>query len=95
MFWKSIDSLKKELAGLQATSNARAMELVGRGVDSNRLVEELKPLSVQIVALKNQIRRKTPRTELADRRNSLQTRLKQCPIRISCREFDWNPRLRI
>jgi uncharacterized coiled-coil DUF342 family protein len=75
MFGKSIQSLQEELRDLKSQSDSKAMDLVGRGVNSDQVVKDLMPINRRVVALRNQIRRKTPWKELVARRDEVQKKL--------------------
>jgi len=79
MFRKSIRSLQEELQDLESQSESEARVLVGRGVNSDQLVEGLLPISRKVVALRDQIRHRTPWKELVARRDKVQKQLNAIP----------------
>ena len=70
-FRKSLARLCDEEAALASRIEMQAMALTGQGVDADRLMLALQPLTTELVRVRQQIRARSPWRTLAARRDAL------------------------
>lgn len=75
MFGKSVRTLEAEVAALRAQANARWSELEQGADRTNKILQETKPLYLQIAKLERRIHDKTPLKKLYAHRDELQKKL--------------------